>query len=63
MHAKQSILMRVKVIRNRDALVLAEILEEGKSIGLDFGDNLLLKKYSRKRMIDKNLLIQSTHSK
>ena len=46
----------------RDALVLAEILEEGKSIGLNFGDNLLLKKYSRKRMIDKNLLIQSTHN-
>ena len=39
-----------------------EILEEGKSIGLDFGDNLLLKKYSRKRMIDKNILIQSTHN-
>ena len=32
----------------RDALVLAEILEEGKSIGLDFGDNFLLNKYSRK---------------
>ena len=46
----------------RDALVLAEILGEGKSIGLDFGDYLLLKKYSRKRMIDKNLLIQSTHN-
>ena len=33
----------------------------GESLGLDFGDKFLLEKYSRKRTIDKNLLVQSTH--
>ena len=46
----------------RDALTLADTLEQGKNLGLDLGDNFLLKKYSRKRMIDKNLLVQSTHN-
>ena len=46
----------------RDAYILANTLEEGLSLGIDFGDELLLKKYSRKRSIDKNLLVQSTHN-
>ena len=45
----------------RDASVLASTLKDGKSLGLDFGDKFLLEKYSRKRTIDKNLLVQSTH--
>ena len=46
----------------RDAVILAETLHEGKSLGLDFGDNFLLNKYSNKRFIDKNLLVKSTHN-
>ena len=46
----------------RDAYILANTLEEGLSLGIDFGDGLLLEKYSRKRSIDKNLLVQSTHN-
>ena len=46
----------------RDAYILANTLEEGLSLGIDFGDGLLLEKYSRQRSIDKNLLVQSTHN-
>ena len=46
----------------RDAYILANNLEEGLSLGIDFGDGLLLEKYSRQRSIDKNLLVQSTHN-
>ena len=46
----------------RDAFTLANTLEEGSSLGIDLGDALLLKKYSRKRVIDKNLLVKSTHN-
>ena len=46
----------------RDAYILSNTLEEGLSLGIDFGDGLLLEKYSRKRSIDKNLLVQSTHN-
>ena len=46
----------------RDAYILSNTLEEGLSLGMDFGDGLLLEKYSRKRSIDKNLLVQSTHN-
>ena len=45
----------------RDAYILASTLKDGKSLGIDFGDKFLLEKYSRKRTIDKNLLVQSTH--
>ena len=46
----------------RDAFTLGNILEEGISLGIDIGDKLLLEKYSRKRTIDKNLLVLSTHN-
>ena len=46
----------------RDAIELGNILYEASTIGLDFGDNLLLKKYSRKRILDKNLLVKATHN-
>ena len=46
----------------RDAYILSNTLEEGLSLGMDFGDGLLLEKYSRQRSIDKNLLVQSTHN-
>ena len=46
----------------RDAYILSNTLEEGLSLGIDFGDGLLLEKYSRQRSIDKNLLVQSTHN-
>ena len=44
----------------RDANELANTLYEAEDLGLDFGDSLILKKYSLKRIIDKNLLVKST---
>ena len=46
----------------RDAYILANTLEEGSSLRYRFWRQLLLKKYSRQRSIDKNLLVQSTHN-
>ena len=42
--------------------MLANTLLEGKSLGLDLGGDILLKKYCRKRVVDKNLLVKSTHN-
>ena len=44
----------------RDANELANTLYEAEDLGLDIGDSLILKKYSLKRIIDKNLLVKST---
>ena len=45
----------------RDSYHLANIISEGLELGLDVGSAYVLRDYSSKRLIDKNLLVQATH--
>ncbi len=45
----------------RDSYHLANIISEGLELGLDVGSGYVLRDYSSKRLIDKNLLVQATH--
>ncbi len=45
----------------RDSYHLANIISEGLKLGLDVGSAYVLRDYSSKRLIDKNLLVQATH--
>ena len=45
----------------RDSYHLANIISEGLELGLDVGSAYVLRDYSSKRLIDKNLLLQATH--
>ena len=46
----------------RDSYFLANSLKEAEDLGLNYNDSIVLGKYSQNRIIDKNLLIQSTHN-
>ena len=46
----------------RDSYFLANSLKEAEDLGLNYNDSVVLGKYSQNRIIDKNLLIQSTHN-
>ena len=45
----------------RDSYHLAKIISESLELGLDIGSSYVLRDYSSKRLVDKNLLIQATH--
>ena len=45
----------------RDSYHLAKIISESLELGLDIGSSYVLRDYSSKRIVDKNLLIQATH--
>jgi len=46
----------------RDSNFLADSIIEANQLGLDIGSEIVLKKYSRKRFLDKTLLFQATHT-
>jgi len=46
----------------RDSYFLANSLKEAEDLGLNYNDSIVLNKYCQNRIIDKNLLIQSTHN-
>jgi 2-octaprenyl-6-methoxyphenol hydroxylase len=46
----------------RDSYSLANSLKEAEDLGLEYSDSIVLNKYTQNRLIDKNLLIQSTHN-
>ena len=46
----------------RDASILADHMYESKRLGLEYSDLSILRDYSQKRTIDKNLLVKSTHN-
>ena len=46
----------------RDSYFLANSLKEAEDIGLEYSDSIVLEKYTQNRIIDKKLLIQSTHN-
>lgn len=45
----------------RDAIDLGDLLSSYSKLGIDISDPTLLRKYSRKRYLDKNLLFKATH--
>ncbi|AIF81082.1 Ubiquinone biosynthesis hydroxylase, UbiH/UbiF/VisC/COQ6 [endosymbiont of Acanthamoeba sp. UWC8] len=45
----------------RDALKLAELIEQNLELGLDIGSELMLKEYERTRKVDNNVMIEATH--
>ena len=45
----------------RDAIDLGDLLSSYSKLGIDISDPTLLRKYSQKRYLDKNLLFQATH--
>ena len=45
----------------RDSNILADSIIEAYNLGMDIGSEIVLRKYSRKRHIDKRLLFQATH--
>ena len=46
----------------RDSYFLANSLKEAEDLGLDYSDSIVLDKYTQNRILDKKLLIQSTHN-
>ena len=46
----------------RDSYSLANSLKEAEDTGLEYSDSIVLEKYTQNRIIDKKLLIQSTHN-
>jgi len=46
----------------RDSYYLANSLKEAEDLGLEYSDSIVLEKYTQNRIIDKKLLIQSTHN-
>ncbi len=46
----------------RDSYFLANSLKEAEDLGLEYSDSIVLDKYTQNRVIDKKLLIQSTHN-
>ena len=44
----------------RDVVVLAQLLGEAKTLGLDLGSRLLLTEYQRKRRADNTLMLAAT---